>query len=252
MPSGNREVIAATIFVPNVEGVVTAYKRNLSGTVGENPTRIGIGHYACLVPEDLDQLHSSITHHATNPSGQTRDVSVVISRDTPVVATTRLDIYIRAAAEEFGTYEDHLDSDTTIVAGGGSAVILTKTIVVSEGTKFDVEFTFAGEAATIASTLVAQLLVDGAPLDILGNGTGETSQASDDLVSGSIRRTIVLAAGSHTIAVSADAIGGNFTILASSAPTNNSGTLTILLSGLGGILTDDASFVEVTLSRLPE
>jgi len=253
MPSGNREVIASTIFVPSVEGVVSAYKRNLSGTAGVNPTRIGIGHYACLVPEDLDQFHSSITHHATNQSGETRDVSVVISRNTPSTAITRLDVYIRASESFSGPIDDHLTADT-VIGNGVSVAILSRAITVTDpaGSKVDVEFTFAGQAVNDATVFSAQLRVDGAPLDTFSDGTGEHSTGPGDLVSGSIRRVVTLPLGAHTIDVYATSVGGDFAINALTNFTKNNGVLITEVSNPGGTLTDDASFVEVTISRLPQ
>lgn len=260
MSSGNREVLASTVFVPSGSAVTSAYMRNMSGSATEKPTRIGTGYYRCKVPIDIDPLKTSVTTHGCSPDGFPKSVGVVFTRQMPPEFTL-LDIYI----SDVGTpnsqkAENHLDADTVITTTSLAAPLLEVAFdTEDENEQVEVDFTFAGESQNTDgtfSTLVAEIYVDGNPLaDSSGTGTTSLSGPDPDVQSGAIKRLVTLPdAGPHTIEVRAAKATGhdNFMINALSFKERNHASLVVTKSSNGAELrTDGASFVEVTLARLP-
>lgn len=101
MASGNREVIASTVFVPVAAGPVTsAYMRNCAGTTTPGvPDRIGVGNWQVFIPGALDQLRISVTARAYNAAGTNLIVTAVIDTGLqPTVDPTLIDIFVRTDA----------------------------------------------------------------------------------------------------------------------------------------------------------
>lgn len=101
---GSREVIASTVFVPNgalpvVPG--SAYMRNCNGGAVAEPNTLAAGHWEAFVPQDLDPLETSITARSVGPGPGflTRNVGVVLTRNTPTPGTTKVDIFVRDIAD---------------------------------------------------------------------------------------------------------------------------------------------------------
>jgi hypothetical protein len=97
MPSGSREVIAATIFIPtpfpNLIPPADAYMRNCSGSAPSSvPDHVAVGHFRVFVPQDVDPLRTSITARA-NFVAAVRDVTVQLTKLSP--NNTQVDIYLR-------------------------------------------------------------------------------------------------------------------------------------------------------------
>jgi hypothetical protein len=99
MSDGTRNTVASTIFQPGKgSGPVPldpCYMNNFYGTVDHRtPDHIGVGRYVVFMNKDVDPFRTSISHHACSDQA-TRDVSVLISRNTPSPDITRVDISIR-------------------------------------------------------------------------------------------------------------------------------------------------------------
>lgn len=97
---GSREVIASTIFVPNGANPIvpgSAYMRNCNGGAIKEPVTDAAGHWHMFVPQDLAPLETSITARSQGPSPAfpTRNVTVIVTRNTPTPDTSRVDIYVR-------------------------------------------------------------------------------------------------------------------------------------------------------------
>jgi len=95
---GSREVIASTIFVPlgaNPIAPGSAYMRNCNGGAIKEPVTDAAGQWHMFIPQDIAELETSITARSQTALGATRDVSVVITRNTPTPDVTRVDIYVR-------------------------------------------------------------------------------------------------------------------------------------------------------------
>lgn len=108
MPSGNREVIAYTVFQP-ADTVVIAKMYNMYGDIpGSNPIRNMPGVYTCIVPEDLDPYEVSITCRTGLGSGlQTLTVKNVNCRLIRDMSGTFTSLQI-LVTDETGTATDNV------------------------------------------------------------------------------------------------------------------------------------------------
>lgn len=123
--------------------------------------------------------------------------------------------------------------DTTLIAGNIFAPILTVAATTYRANeKLLIIFTSAGHSTAAAvSRFEALLQIDGVPVPLSG-GTGGTSTATTDIVSGSIAGIFTIpAAGAHTIEVLAACITTNFIIPAQTAPEQANGRLNVVRLG---------------------
>lgn len=92
MSSGPREVICSTVFQGFGQGFFGFYARNCQSSVGDNPQRIGIGHYQTFTPDFIEQTKCSVTSRAYEINGFNRIVTVVMAI---LSFGTQIDIFIR-------------------------------------------------------------------------------------------------------------------------------------------------------------
>lgn len=115
MPSGNREVLISTVFVPGDPVSPGAYMRNCAGSVTPAiPDTVGIGHFRMTSPIALDQTRVSITARAFNAAGTSRIVTATLSGGTqPTANPTTVDIFLRTDVADALT-NDALFCEVTI------------------------------------------------------------------------------------------------------------------------------------------